>query len=197
MRTDAELWASAVAGDAEAFGAIFDRHASIVYAYLRRRTSSRESAEDLLSSTFLEAWRLPDRVRMLNGCALPWLYGVATNLLRNERRTLWRYRRALGRVVPTGLEEEIDPAEVVVERDELQRQRELLAELSMCDREVILLRNFAQLSYAEIAVALDLPVGTVRSRLARARSRSDRLVKSRDELALSRHSVNGGENECV
>ena len=96
--TDAELWRRAVEGAPDAFGVLFERHARAVYNYLFRRTADWALAEDLTSVVFLEAWRRRGDVRLERDLALPWLLGVATNVLRNRRRSQWRYRAALERV---------------------------------------------------------------------------------------------------
>ena len=84
--TDGELWRLAADGEPDAFGVLFERHAGTVYNYLFRRTGDWAVAEDLTSLVFLEAWRRRRDVRLEHESALPWLYGVATNVLRNRRR---------------------------------------------------------------------------------------------------------------
>lgn len=98
LATDGELWRRAVAEEPDAFGALFERHARTVYNYLFRRTADWALAEDLTSVVFLEAWRRRREVRLEHESALPWLYGVATNVLRNRRRSQRRHRAALERI---------------------------------------------------------------------------------------------------
>jgi RNA polymerase sigma-70 factor (ECF subfamily) len=97
--TDIELWERAVAGDAEAYGLLFERHARAIYNYLFRRCADWSVAEDLTSVVFLDAYRRRTSVRIHDGKVLPWLYGVATNVLRNQRRSRrrasWRSRAAV------------------------------------------------------------------------------------------------------
>jgi DNA-directed RNA polymerase specialized sigma24 family protein len=95
---DGELWARAQAGDAGAFGVLFDRHANSVYRYCFRRSADWALAEDLTSVVFFEAWRRCAEVKLSGGGLLPWLLGVATNVIRNQRRSLRRYRAALERL---------------------------------------------------------------------------------------------------
>src|SRR5712691_8826257 len=98
--SDLELWERARRGDHAAFGALFTRHARPVYNFCFRRTADWALAEDLTSAVFLEGWRRREQVRLAGPSALPWLLGVATNLLRNQRRSLRRYRGALARLSP-------------------------------------------------------------------------------------------------
>lgn len=170
--TDSQLWRDAVAGDAQAFGVLFERHARAVYVFCFRRTADWSLAEDLTSVVFLEAWRRRAQVRLVRESALPWLLGVATNVVLNARRSLRRHRAALERLPR---EQEPDFADDVAERlDDERHMRSLLhalAALPRRERDVLALCRFAGLSYEEAAVALGIPVGTVRSRLSRARAR--------------------------
>jgi DNA-directed RNA polymerase specialized sigma24 family protein len=92
--SDAELWRQAGLGEAGAFGVLFDRHSRAIYNYCARRTGEWALAEDLTSIVFLEAWRRRAAVVLAGDSALPWLYGVATNVVRNQRRSKRRYRAA-------------------------------------------------------------------------------------------------------
>jgi RNA polymerase sigma factor (sigma-70 family) len=174
--TDSELWQRAVAGEPSAFGELFERHSGAIYTFAFRRTADWSLAEDLTSVVFLEAWRRRAEVRLLHESALPWLFGIATNVLRNARRSLRRHRAALGRLA---VEDEPDFADDLAERlDDRRRMREILvsyAKLPRHEQEVVALCRWSALSYEEAAVALEVPIGTVRSRLARARRRLGEL----------------------
>ena len=176
-RSDIELWDLAVAGDPAAFGALFERHARGVYNHCFRRTASWADAEELTSAVFVEAWRRRHDVRPIGESARPWLLGVANNLLRNHRRSLRRQRAALARL--PGPSAEADPADDVAGRlaDERQMRRvlALVEQLPRRDQEVLALCAWSELTYLEAATVLDVPVGTVRSRLARARARLTEL----------------------
>jgi RNA polymerase sigma-70 factor (ECF subfamily) len=177
--TDLELWERAREGDRDAFGLLFDRHSRAIYNYCFRRTADWSLAEDLTSLVFLEAWRRREQVRFIDGRVLPWLFGVATNLLRNQRRTMRRRKAALARLTPA--EPERDFVSDLVDRlgDE-QRMAELLEHVTRLPRwmrEVLVLCVWSELSYEEAAVALAVPVGTVRSRLARTRVRLRELER--------------------
>ncbi|MFD1495334.1 RNA polymerase sigma factor [Streptosporangium lutulentum] len=156
---------------------MFDRHARSVYNHCFRRTANWSAAEDLTSVVFLEAWRRRRQVRISSDSLLPWLLGVANNALRNRSRSLRRHQAAIGRLPP--LTSVIDPAEEVAGRiDDEQRMREILAvvnRLPRADQEVLTLCVWSGLSYEDAAVALNIPVGTVRSRLSRARARMKKL----------------------
>jgi RNA polymerase sigma factor (sigma-70 family) len=150
-------------------GELFRRHAPAIFVFLVRRTGDRELAEDLTSLVFLEAWRKRSSVRLSGDSALPWLYGVALNCARNARRARRRHGAALARLA---LERSV-PDEAA-ERD-LGDVLELLGRLPESQRDVILACAWSGLSYEDAAVALGIPVGTVRSRLSRARSRLQEL----------------------
>jgi RNA polymerase sigma-70 factor (ECF subfamily) len=171
--SDVELWDLAVGGDHERFGVLFERHARSVYNHCFRRTASWADAEELTSAVFAEAWRRRRDVRPIGESVRPWLLGVANNLLRNHRRSLRRYRAALARLPSQGAEP--DPADDVAGRmaDERRMARvlALVERLPRRDQDVLALCAWSELTYQEAAIALDIPVGTVRSRLARARAR--------------------------
>jgi RNA polymerase sigma-70 factor (ECF subfamily) len=168
---DSVLWARSRDGDADAFALLFERHAKAIYNYCFRRVGDWGAAEDLLSVVFLEAWRRrrkqlpPDKV-------LPWLYGIATNVVRNRRRADRRYRAALARVPAPRFEPELtEEVESRIDDERLMRRAlELLAELPRDQQEVLVLCDWSELSYDDTALALGVPVGTVRSRLSRARA---------------------------
>ena len=160
----------------EAFAAIFGRHFDAIHAYLARRVG-RARADDLASSTFTVAFERRRGFRADAGSARPWLFGIATNLLRNERRSEQRAVRALARVRP--VDAEASPFEGV----DGSGLGALLAELDSSQRDVLLLYAWAELSYEEIASSLAIPVGTVRSRLARARQHLRRSLGRADAPA--------------
>jgi RNA polymerase sigma-70 factor (ECF subfamily) len=149
----------------EAFGAIFDRHFDAVHRYLARR-AGRERADDLASQTFTVAFARRGTFRPSEVGARPWLLGIATNLLCNDRRSEQRLLEMLARL-------SADSGAGGNGRADVDGECELAAALAELDgeqRDVLLLYAWAELSYEEIAGALAIPVGTVRSRLSRARS---------------------------
>jgi RNA polymerase sigma factor (sigma-70 family) len=161
------------AKDPEAVGQLFQRHSRAVYAYCARRTGDLQLAEDLTSVVFLEAFRRRRDLKLSNASALPWLLGVANNVTRNAERSLRRYRSALARVPPPP--DSASSEDVVIEhasaQEALTRAIDALRPLSQGEREVVLLVLWSELSYADAATVLGIPVGTIRSRLASARQK--------------------------
>jgi RNA polymerase sigma-70 factor (ECF subfamily) len=170
---DTELWERVRRGEAQAFGLLFDRHAGAIFAFCLRRTGDRSAAEDLMSTTFLHAWRRRAEVEPIAPGPVPWLYGIAANLIRRHHRGTRRRHAVMARIPPC--EAEPDPADDVADRLDharrLDRTIEALRSLSENDQDLFVLCVWQRLSYEDAAIALGAPVGTVRSRLARARDR--------------------------
>ncbi|NUR88397.1 MAG: RNA polymerase sigma factor [Nonomuraea sp.] len=158
-------------GDETAFGELFDEFAKAVYNHAYRLVGDWSAAEDVVSLTFLEAWRLRTRIDADGGSLRPWLLGIATNVARNQRRAARRHREAMSRMPPP--EPMPDFAEELVGRlGDAQRLADVRAAylgLRRQEQDVLSLCAGAGLDYAEAAEALGIPVGTVRSRLSRAR----------------------------
>jgi RNA polymerase sigma-70 factor (ECF subfamily) len=172
--TDAALWARATAGEGDAFTALYDRYGDRIHSYCFRRTASAASAQDLTSVVWLEVWRSRDRAELHeDGSLAPWLFGIARNVIRNSERSLHRHRAALSRLPDP--ENEPDHADLVSARlDDERRMAEVLAavgRLPKREQDVLTLVAWADLSQAEVAAALGISVGTVKSRLSRARAR--------------------------
>lgn len=159
------------------FAVLFDRHASLVHGYARRRAGS-EVADDVMSQTFLVAFDKRHRYDPSHPDARPWLLGIATRLLARHARTESRRWAAYGRVAAQRPHHvDLDVEAISARLDAQSQTGELartLAALNQRDRDVLLLYGFADLTYEQIAHALQIPVGTVRSRLNRAR----RLMRS-------------------
>jgi RNA polymerase sigma-70 factor (ECF subfamily) len=170
---DGELWRRACQGEAECFGALFDRHGAAVRAFCARRTGSIDAADDLVSIVFLQAWRRRAEVELIDGNALPWLYGIARRTMQHRWRTALRHRRALERLgsAPAVPDHADEVAARLDDERHLARLGAAFQRLRPPDRDVLVLCVWQGLTYAEAAVALGVPVGTVRSRLSRARSR--------------------------
>ncbi|GAA2788416.1 RNA polymerase sigma factor [Kitasatospora sp. CM 4170] len=181
------------AGDQDALGELFDAHAQAVYGYALRTLGDWAAAEDVVSLTFLEAWRLRERLEPGDESLRPWVFGIATNVLRNTARAARRHRAAMARLP----EREAAPDfadELVTRLDDgaqLAAVRRALASLRRTEREVFRLCVWMGLDYASAAEALGIPVGTVRSRLSRARTRLKSLTEA--ELANRRESREGGD----
>jgi RNA polymerase sigma factor (sigma-70 family) len=177
--TDPDLWRRAAGGEAPAFGILFERHARAVYNYCFRRTGDWSQAEDLTAVVFLEAWRRRRQLRLERDEAIPWLLGVATNVIRNSRRSQRRHRAALQRLPREKVEDfALDVDERLDDERRMRAVLRALRELSPADQDVLALCVWEGLSYEQAAVALGTPVGTVRSRLSRARSRLRELTGS-------------------
>jgi RNA polymerase sigma-70 factor (ECF subfamily) len=169
--TDAAV-VEASLGDPAGFATLFDRHATTIRDYLARRVGP-QPAEDLTGETFLIAFSRRGDYDRAHQNALPWLYGIASNLIRQRRRAEVRQLRALAR---TGVDDSFaDHAEAVSAKVTAQASTRVLAgalaRLTAGERDVLLLMAWAGLSYDELAAALDIPLGTVRSRLSRARTK--------------------------
>lgn len=181
---DEDLLRRAQRGDAAAFGLLFREHSAVVYTYCFHRLGSWSAAEEATSVVFLEVWRRRSKAVTVSGSLKPWLLGVATNVMRNQRRAERRYAAALHRLPPSRAEPD-HADEVVARLDDERRMQSVLRELASLDRdmqEVITLVAMEGLSYADAAVTLGIPVGTVRSRLARARAR---LQKTRADATTA------------
>ncbi|MEO3978619.1 sigma-70 family RNA polymerase sigma factor [Streptomyces sp. CAU 1734] len=190
---DAEVVAQSLE-QPDVFAVLYDRHASEIHRYALRRLGE-SAAEDIMAETFLIAFRNRRRYDPARRSARPWLYGIAAKLIGGHRRREERALRALAR---TG----VDPlAESWSARsdDRIAVQAPLagaLASLSPGDRDVLLLVAWADLGYQEVAEALRIPLGTVRSRLNRAR-RKVRTALIADPAFVSGASDGSDETELT
>ncbi|HEY3844919.1 MAG TPA: RNA polymerase sigma factor [Acidimicrobiales bacterium] len=170
-RTDAQAIEPQVA-DAAAFTVIFERHFAAVFTYLARRVGVSE-AEDLASQAFVIAFERRSRYEPHPSGVLPWLYGIATNLVANHRRSEMRALRVMARQHPIDASAVDVDVERMFERagaeSEYQQLVLALADLSDELRDTIVLFAWADLSYDEISAALGIAPGTVGSRISRAR----------------------------
>jgi RNA polymerase sigma factor (sigma-70 family) len=178
--TDAEEWRSALAGDGEAFARIFDRHQQRIFRHSLALVPSHDDAKDVVGITFLEAWRKRQSVRFVDDSLLPWLLVTASHSARNVSRSARRYRDLLERVPRAHegvLDETVDDGPAI----------DALAQLSQPHRDVVTLCVIEGLSEAEAAAVLSVPVGTVKSRLHRAKAKlAARLAPSVAELRTAR-----------
>jgi RNA polymerase sigma-70 factor (ECF subfamily) len=158
-------------GDPDAFGILFSSHAREVYNLAYRLRGSWPDAEEIVSLTFLEAWRLRERVDPDGESLRPWLAGIAVNVTRNFSRTSRRHAAAMARL--QALETVPDFADELADRiDDAARlavARAAFGRLRISEQDVVALCIWSGLDYAAAAEALGIPVGTVRSRLSRAR----------------------------
>ena len=181
--TDAEDIASSD-DDPERFGLLFYRHFPAIHRYVNRRVGP-DLADDLASETFAIAFRRRATYDMSQGDARPWLFGIATNLVRSHRRT---ERRRLAAYARTAVDHMATTPEFEAAEERVRAARArpslalALAALPPEHRDALLLFAWADLSYQEIAQALNCPVGTVRSRLARARTRLRELLAASGQM---------------
>ncbi|NEN06450.1 RNA polymerase sigma factor [Diaminobutyricibacter tongyongensis] len=170
---DGTLLAAAINGDGQAFGRLYDRHRDRVFRHVLRLSDSRSDAEDLVALVFVEAWRRQGSVRVVEGSVLPWLLVTANNLARNERRARRRYRAVLPRIAPPVPEP--DHADEIAERlgavERATAVRSAFDRLGPRDQEILAPCVLDELSTSEVAATLGVPVGTVKSRLSRAKQR--------------------------
>jgi RNA polymerase sigma factor (sigma-70 family) len=170
------------AGDPDAFGVLFDDSARAVHNLAFRMTGNRQAAEEVVSLTFLEAWRLRSGIDPDGESLRPWLMGIAVNVVRNFSRASRRQRTAMARlpepeVVPDFADElagRIDDAA------RLATARAAFDKLRPDEQDVVALCVWSELDYAAAAQALGIPVGTIRSRLSRARRKLRQLAGELD-----------------
>jgi len=167
--------------DPEQFAAIFDRYFTAIHRYLSRRVGT-QLADDLTGETFLVALRRLRSYDLQQRSARPWLYGIATNLLRRHRRTETRHCAALARTGPPPVTDNHDEAvsDRVTAQTMTRSLAEALASLSAAERDVLLLVAWADLSTDEIAHALGIAPGAVRVRLHRARTKTRTALDNGD-----------------
>lgn len=162
-------------GQPAAFAEIFERHFDGVHAYSRRRVGP-VAGEEIAAQTFLVAFERRDRFDARYASARPWLLGIATNLIRHHLRDERVHLAAQARAPIDSAPQPVDDPE----RVDAERLRPVLAEallaLSVDDRETFLLVALGDLTYDQTAIALRIPIGTVRSRVHRARARLRELL---------------------
>ena len=155
MIRDEALMLDFQGGSRPAFEELFERYREPLYGFFRRRLTARERAEDLTQETFIAVIKASGRYQP-KALFRTYLYSIALNLLAAERRKLARHD---------------SPANETIENaaDDVLWVREALQKLESSDRDILMLREYEQLSYAEIAELLRIPINTVRSRLFRSR----------------------------
>jgi len=168
----------------EQFSVIFERHHRVIWTYLAR-LAGPDTADDVAGEVFTVAFGQRERFDPDRGAVRSWLYGIATNILHTRLRSEARARRAFARAAaaPPAIDDMTAVDEASATADEARRVQAALGRLSRDDRELIVLRAWEQLSYADIAETLGVPIGTVRSRLSRARGRLGELLDTDGELS--------------
>jgi RNA polymerase sigma factor (sigma-70 family) len=158
--------------DPEQFAVLFRRHAPAIQRYVTRRIGP-QPADDVVAETFLIAFRQRAAYRQDGRDCLPWLYGIATNLVGRYRRSEVAHLRLLARTgtdpVTQPFTDQVDAA--VTAGHAKTRLAAALARLPVVQRDALLLVAWAGLSYGQVATATGVPLGTVQSRISRARRR--------------------------
>lgn len=180
MTEDERLLRAVAAGSHHAFEQLFDAHVDFVFNVALRRTGSTTEAEDIAAEVFAELWRQREGLVSRYGSLKPWLAGTATNLARRHWRSTERRRRALLRLRTRSDQTSDDLTDEAVAKIEgarrTRRLRSALMELPPDQYAVLTLSAWEELSHQEIAEALDVAVGTVKSRLSRARRKIERSI---------------------
>ena len=167
------------------FGELVKEHQTFLYRFVLRNIGNPSDAEDIAQQAFIEAYKAMATFRGESKLST-WLYGIAMNLVRNYlNRAPHRVRQYESDDVLEGLPDAADGPEALAERSQLiERLSSQISELSAELQQILMLVAVDGLSYDEAAVMLEIPVGTVRSRLFRAREQiKERLPDLRDELA--------------
>jgi RNA polymerase sigma-70 factor (ECF subfamily) len=196
LESDRELWLAVTSGDSTAFGELFRRHASTVANYCAYRNGTFRDAEDLTATVFLEAWRSRERLVVGEPGALPLLFGIAAHVAAHHRRGTARRLRAIARLAHSDSPGHsrlagTDPSDEICTRLDAQRDARLvhraLSRLSPGQRAAVELCFMGDLTTEQAALTLGVPVGTVKSRLSRARtilqeSLAPRVTHPQEEL---------------
>lgn len=167
-------------GDEQAFAALFHQYKNLVYKTAYLMLDDADEAEDVLQDVFVRVFRSLSTFKSSKGAFTTWLYRITVNCCRGRRRKRRFITLSLEKVSPSALAEH-SPSQDQLEDEEAVRQA--LSRLSEKLREVVVLRYYSGLSYAEIAQILNIPVGTVKSRLDLA------LKTLRRELETSTEKV--------
>jgi len=177
-------------GDPEAFGELFDLHRDRVFRHALRMTRSVHDAEDVTGMVFLEAWRRRDAVLDVDGSAIGWLLVTTNNVSRNLSRSIRRYRHTLSTLpLPEDSPDHSDAVDVRLDsHPQLTALRQALARLPRRDQDILSLCVIEELSTADAAAVLNIPTGTVKSRLSRAKARLSASLTPLDTI----NSMEGG-----
>ncbi|HKD79664.1 MAG TPA: RNA polymerase sigma factor [Candidatus Angelobacter sp.] len=188
MISDEALMLEFQRGSREAFEELFARYREPLYGFFRRRLASKDRAEDLAQETFLAVIRAAVRYEP-RALVKTYLYGIALKLLAAERRKL------------SGNEAQLEPeheeAAQEIASDEAMWVRQALEKLEAGEREILMLREYEQLNYAEIAELLRLPVNTVRTRLFRARMALKEFLEPKRKLQGAKADGAGRERNVA
>ena len=175
--SDASALHSVSQGHIGALGVIYDRYHANVFSFVRRATNDASDAEDIVHATFMTAARAAGRYDGRMSCR-PWLVGIAARLIHRRKRGLFRWARALQELRVYQGDRLIDPHRELTARDDMKRLSKALEMLTEPKRVVLLLAESSALSSEDIAEVLQIPVGTVWTRLHHARRDLRRLLST-------------------
>jgi RNA polymerase sigma-70 factor (ECF subfamily) len=186
-------------GDPDAFGELFDEYARAVYNHAFRLTGNWSTAEEAVSLTFLEAWRLRHKVDPDGGSLRPWLFGIATNMVRNFTRASRRYAAAVSRIpaIESVPDFSDDTAGRLDDAVKIRHALSLVNRLRRAEREIFALCVWSGLDSTEAAEALGIPVGTAKSRLSRAKAKLRVLVEETREPILRGGQSTGNREDAA
>lgn len=173
------LWELARGGDSGAFAMLYDRHRDRVFGQALRLMRSTHDAEDVTAVVFLELWRRRKTVTLVNETLIGWLLVTTNHVAHNFVRSMRRYRAVIDRIPPAQLEGGQEFDRIDEQLDSSARGRGVnsaFTQLSPNDQNIITLCVLEDFSLAEAASALHIPVGTVKSRLSRAKQRLSSLT---------------------
>jgi RNA polymerase sigma-70 factor (ECF subfamily) len=182
MQPELTLFARMRQGDEDAFVELYRRHKDAVYRFALLRTGSAAQAADVTQETFLHLMTRPEQYDPGRGCVAAWLCGVARNLARRESRAREDAtdpeELAEGSLAAAGLVDADGPAEKLLASETAEQVRRALAAVAPHYRDVLILCELSDLSYAEAAQVCGIDIGTVRSRLSRGRAQlADQLSR--------------------
>jgi RNA polymerase sigma factor (sigma-70 family) len=181
--SDAEVIGRSL-GEPEAFGAIYDRHAPALLRFMGRRAGAKV-AEGLVGELFRIAFEQRKTFDASRASALPWLYGIGSNLLLKHRRGEARWLRASARIAASlEVSNRRSSSAALEARVLFPRVADAIEALPADEREALLLFAWEELPYQSMAEALDLPIGTVRSRLNRARAHLRELLQGKGKYKV-------------
>jgi RNA polymerase sigma-70 factor (ECF subfamily) len=183
LSTDEQLMLAHQRGAADAFAELFARYRQAVFGFFRRRLEHAARAEELAQEVFVAVLRGTERWEP-RASFRTWLYGIAMKMLWAERRRAAREAGAVA--IELADAPAADAVRATAEADAALAVRQAVARLEEGEREVLLLREYEQLRYEEIAALLGVPVGTVRSRLFRARMALKELLTEKGGTADER-----------
>jgi RNA polymerase sigma-70 factor (ECF subfamily) len=166
--TDAESLLALSRGEIGALGVLYDRHRNAVFQFVSRALGNGADVEDLVHATFFTATKAAASFDGRTSCR-PWLIGIAGRLIHRRRRSLLRFGRALGELAIRESNRVVDPVRQLDARDRVEQVARALRKMSEPKRLVLLMAEVEHLECQEIATALDIPIGTVWTRLHHAR----------------------------